>query len=211
MACLSPKFRPAVPREGCLHIYIFEVQLSCCCCVYYTVYCRVRWMQMTRSSEQSCNQRVLQLQAYYHHRWPRIDWEERQRRMKTGHDKRNQGDIIIRHNYVAIGLSRNEGQGDGWARGVPVKKKVSKRERFKRKTRCLIKVCLIDHWITVTFVTRGNGRDKMHNSDFTIMAKKNILFRLGFQKQATFTILDMFTAVKTYREWLVSHQKWLAV
>lgn len=40
--------------------------------------------------------------------------------MKTGHDKRNQGDVIIRHNYVAVvGLSRHGGQGDGreWGGG----------------------------------------------------------------------------------------------
>lgn len=81
-------------------------------------------MQRTQSSEESCNQRVLQLQAYYHHRWPRIDREEQQRRVKTGHDKRNQGDIIIRHNYVAVGPGRRGGQGDGWAKGggVPVQK-----------------------------------------------------------------------------------------
>lgn len=57
-------------------------------------------------AEESCNQRVLQLQAYYHHRWPRIDGEEQQRWVKTGHDKRNQGDIIIRHNYVAVGAGQ---------------------------------------------------------------------------------------------------------
>lgn len=44
---------------------------------------------------------------YYHHRRPRIDWEERQRRVKTGHDKRNPGgDVIIRHNYVAAALGQ---------------------------------------------------------------------------------------------------------
>lgn len=110
---------PTLPREGCLYIYIFEVQLSAAG-VYRTVYCRVRWMQRTRSSEQSCNQRVLQLQAYYHHRWPRIDREEWQRRVKTGHDKRNQGDSIIRHNYVAVGPGRRRGQRDGWVGGSKV-------------------------------------------------------------------------------------------
>lgn len=81
-------------------------------------------MQRTRSSEQSCNQRILQLQAYYHHRWPRIDREEWQRWVKTGHDKRNQGHVIIRHNYVAVGLGRHGGQGDRWAVGgvVPAQK-----------------------------------------------------------------------------------------
>ncbi len=94
--------------------------------VYSTVYCWVRWMQRIQSSEQSCNQRVLQLQAYYHHRWPRIDREERQRRVKTGHDKRNQGDIIIRHNYVAVEPGRRGGQGDGG--GGSCSKVVNKRE-----------------------------------------------------------------------------------
>lgn len=47
---------------------------------------------------------------------PRIDWEERQRWVKTGHNKRNQEHIIIRHNYVAVGSCRHGGQGDGWAR-----------------------------------------------------------------------------------------------
>lgn len=43
---------------------------------------------------------------------------------EMGHDKRNQGDIIIRHNYVAVGLGRLEGQGDEWAGGgqIPVQK-----------------------------------------------------------------------------------------
>ncbi|KAF3701882.1 hypothetical protein EXN66_Car017570 [Channa argus] len=69
-------------------------------------------MQRTQSSEQSCNQTVLQLQACYHHWWPRIDQEEAAVMAKTGHDKRNQGDIIIRNNYVGVGLGRLGGQGD---------------------------------------------------------------------------------------------------
>lgn len=51
--------------------------------------------------------------------------------MKTGHDKRNQGDIIIRHNYVAVGLGRRGGQGDGWAGGSSCSKIVNKREENK--------------------------------------------------------------------------------
>lgn len=31
---------------------------------------------------------------YYHHRCPRIDGADRQRRVKTGHDKRNQGETL---------------------------------------------------------------------------------------------------------------------
>lgn len=46
---------------------------------------------------------------------------------KTGHDKRNQGDIIIRHNYVADGLGRLGGQGDEWV-GSSCSKIVNKRE-----------------------------------------------------------------------------------
>lgn len=88
VTCLHPKLKPAVPREGCLYIYTSEVQL-CATRVQYTVYCQVKWMQRTRNLEQGCNQRVLQLQAYYHHRWPRIDREERQQWVKTGYDKRN--------------------------------------------------------------------------------------------------------------------------
>lgn len=54
----------------------------------------------------------LQLQGRCHHWWPRIEQEELQGWMKTGHDKRNQRDIIIRHNYVAVGTGKNIGQGD---------------------------------------------------------------------------------------------------
>lgn len=45
--------------------------------------------------------------------------------MKTEHNKRNQADIIIRHNYMAVGLSRRGGQDDG---GSSRSKIVNKRE-----------------------------------------------------------------------------------
>ena len=122
----SPWAEACSPPEEAVCIFI---SLKCSSALYCTEYCWVRWMQRTRSSEQSCNHRVLQLQAYYHHRQPRIDREERQRRAKTGHDKRNQGDVIIRHNYVAVGAGRRGGQGDGWARrGSSCSKIVNKRE-----------------------------------------------------------------------------------
>lgn len=79
-------------------------------------------------SAQSCNQRVVQLQANHRHRWPRIVWEERQRWVKTGHNKRNQEHIIIRHNYVAVGSGRRGGQGDGWARSLLPKSEGMKQE-----------------------------------------------------------------------------------
>lgn len=47
--------------------------------------------------------------------------------MKTGRNKRNQGDIIIIHNYAAVGLGKHGGQGDGWAGGSSVLKIVIKR------------------------------------------------------------------------------------
>lgn len=63
--------------------------------------------------------------------------------MKTGHNKRNQGDIIIRHNYVAVGLGMNRGQGDGWA-GVSSVLKIAIKVENMRRTRCTVEVRVID-------------------------------------------------------------------
>lgn len=101
---LSPK------QSACILYFWCEAQRIC------AAECKVGSDRCSGCSAQSCNQRVVQLQANHRHRWPRIGWEERQGRVKTGHNKRNQEHIIIRHNYVAVGSGRRGGQGDGCAR-----------------------------------------------------------------------------------------------
>lgn len=65
-----PAITEACGPERRLLVYLY---LWSAAGVSFTLYSRIRWMRRTRSSEQSCNQRILQLQAYNHRRWPRIE------------------------------------------------------------------------------------------------------------------------------------------
>lgn len=69
---------------------------------------------------------------------------------KMGHNKRNQGDIIIRHNYVAVGLGRLEGQGDEWVGGwvSSCSKIVNERDRTGKQDLLIDKttdLCHVSH------------------------------------------------------------------
>lgn len=85
--------------------------------------------------------------------------------MKTGHDKRNQGDIIIRHNYVAVaGVEGKVMAGLGGGGGMTSCFKIANKERDTKEenTACFAKVCLIDQIMDhVTLIMGRSERYKL--------------------------------------------------
>lgn len=151
---VHPELRRAVPRAGCLYIYISEVQLSFCWCVSYSKH-SAGWTQ--RTLEQSCNQTSNYRPA------ATTGGPEQSGRMKTGQEKPGR-----HYNHTqSCGRAGKEGKVT-----VPVQKELI-RERFTRKTRGLVKACLIHQGLTVMFNLTGSGTGKMCHLDFAIYSKNH--------------------------------------